>query len=161
MTGVQTCALPISKRAGWSPKFSFGNFFGTTLLLGATFAAAVFAALGKINFAQSFAVAAVVIRVGLFVWRQMELSAAVKNSASPVHLNARAVRELLPRIAPKQTALFIASIIFGLLTIANLANASVIWAALAAATTLSSEIIARYVFFRAGAGKKMPGGIAA
>ena len=158
---VSAMVYAATKRAGWSPKFSFGNFFGTTLLLGATFAAAVFAALGKINFAQSFAVAAVVIRVALFVWRQMELSAAVKNSASPVHLNARAVRELLPRIAPKQTALFIASIIFGLLTIANLANASVIWAALAAATTLSSEIIARYVFFRAGAGKKMPGGIAA
>ena len=155
MTGVQTCALPIS------PKFSFGNFFGTTLLLGATFTAVVFAALGKINFAQQFAVAAVVIRAALFVWRKMELSAAVKNSASPVHLNARAIRELLPGIAPKQTALFVASIIFGLLTIANFSNAAVVFAGLAAVTTLSSEIIARYVFFRAGAGKKMPGGIAA
>jgi hypothetical protein len=36
-----------------------------------------------------------------------------------------------------------------------------VWASLAAAATLGSEIIGRHVFFRAGAGKKMPGGIAA
>ena len=150
-----------TKRAIWSPRYSFGNFFGTTLLLGATFAAVTFAGLGKINFAQQFAVAALVIRTALFVWWRLELRAALKNSESPVHLNARAIRELLPRTTPARTALFVASIIFGLLAIANVGGLILIWAGAAALTTLLSEIIARYVFFAAGAGKRMPGGIAA
>ena len=150
-----------TQRAIWSPRYSFGNFFGTTLLLGATFAAVVFAALGIINFAQSFAVAALVIRTALFVWRRLELRAALKNSDSPIHLNARAIRELLPRTTPARTALFVSSIIFGLFAIANVGGVILIWVSAAALTTLLSEIIARYVFFAAGAGKRMPGGIAA
>ena len=150
-----------TKRACWSPRYSFGNFFGTALLLGATFAAVTFAYLGKISFAQQFATAALVIRIALFAWRRLELRAALKNSDSLIHLNARAIRELLPRTTPIRTALFVASMIFGLLAIANVGGAILIWAGAAALMTLLSEIIARYVFFRAGAGKKMPGGIAA
>ena len=150
-----------TKRPIWSPRYSFGNFFGTTLLLGAAFAAVVFAALGKFNLAQPFALAALAIRTALFAWRRLELRAALKNSASPIHLNARAIRELLPRTTPARTALFAASIIFSLLAIANVGGTILLWAGMAALTTLISEIIVRYVFFTAGAGKKMPGGIAA
>jgi Fe-S-cluster-containing dehydrogenase component/DMSO reductase anchor subunit len=150
-----------TKRAFWSPRHSFGNFFGTTLLLGATLAAFTFACLGKIYLAQPFAMAALVIRIALFVWRRLELHAALKNPVSPVHLNARAIRELLSRTTPARTALFAASTIFGLLAIANVAGAVVVWTGAAALATLLSEIIARHVFFRAGAGKRMPGGIAA
>ena len=150
-----------TKRACWSPRYSFGGFFGTALVLGATFAAVTFAYLGKTNFAQAFAAAALVTRTALFVWRRMELRAALNNSDSPIHLNARAIRELLPRTTPARTGLFVASLIFGLLAIANVGGAILIWTGAAALTMLLSEIIARYVFFRAGAGKKMPGGIAA
>jgi Fe-S-cluster-containing dehydrogenase component/DMSO reductase anchor subunit len=150
-----------TNRACWSPRHSFGNFFGTTLLLGTTFAAVLFACPGKLNFAQPFVVAALVIRTMLFVWRRMELQTALKNSDSPIHLNARAIRELLPSTTSAQTFLFVTSTIFGLLAIVNVAGAAAIWAGASALMTLLSEIIARYVFFRAGAGKKMPGGIAA
>lgn len=150
-----------TKRACWSPRYSFGNFFGTALLLGAMFTAVTFAYLGKINYAQAFATAALVIRTALFVWRRLELRAALKNSGSLIHLNARAISKLLPRTTPIRTALFAASMFFGLPAIANVGGAILIWAGAAALTMLLSEIIARYVFFRAGAGKKMPGGIAA
>jgi DMSO reductase anchor subunit len=149
-----------TKRACWSPRYSFGAFFGTALLLGATFTAVTFAALGASACAQAFAVAALVIRVALFGWRRWELHTALANPASPVHLNARAVRELLPRTTPALTALFAASTLFGLLAIANLGGGVLLWAGAAALATLLSEIIARYVFFTAGAAKKMPGGIA-
>ncbi|HEX9046718.1 MAG TPA: DmsC/YnfH family molybdoenzyme membrane anchor subunit, partial [Verrucomicrobiae bacterium] len=43
-----------TKRACWSPRYSFGAFFGTTLLLGATFAAMVFAWLGELRLALPF-----------------------------------------------------------------------------------------------------------
>lgn len=150
-----------TKRACWSPRHSFGNFFGTTLLLGLTLAAVVFAGLGEPHFAREFVVAALVIRTVLFVWRRTELSTASKDSKSPIYLNARAIRELLPRTTPTMTALFVTSTIFGLLAIANVAGAMMIWTGAAAVATFLSEIIARYVFFSAGAGKKMPGGIPA
>jgi DMSO reductase anchor subunit len=150
-----------TKRACWSPRHSFGNFFGTTLLLGATFAAVTFAYLGKINFARSFVVAALMIHIALFVWRRLEMLAALKNSENPIHLNARAIRELLPRTTPARTALFAASTFFGLLAIINVGGVILIWAGASALATLISEIIGRYVFFTAGAGKRMPGGIAA
>jgi DMSO reductase anchor subunit len=150
-----------TKRSFWCARIAFGNFYGTTLLLGATFAAVVFGWLGKFNFAQPFAIAALVIRTTLFVWRRLELRTALNDSSSPIHLNVRAIRELLPWTTPARTQLFVASTVFGLLAIFNFAQLAPVWASIAALTTFSSEIIGRYVFFAAGAGKRMPGGIAA
>lgn len=150
-----------TKRAIWSARHSFGAFFGTTLLLGTTFAAVVFAWLGDLSSARQFAAAALVVRTVLFVWRRLEIRFAAKNQASPIHLNARAIRELLPWSPPLLLRLFAASTILGLMAIADVAQAAAIWAGAAAVTTLISEIAGRYIFFRAGAGKKMPGGIAA
>ncbi|HEY2329892.1 MAG TPA: DmsC/YnfH family molybdoenzyme membrane anchor subunit, partial [Verrucomicrobiae bacterium] len=98
-----------TKRPLWRPRISFGNFFGTTLLLGATFAAVVFAAMGELNFARPFALAALVIRTALFVWRRTEIARAAKNPASPFHLNARAIRELIPHTTGARNWLFTAS----------------------------------------------------
>jgi formate dehydrogenase iron-sulfur subunit len=150
-----------TRRAFWSPHLVFGNFYGTALLLGATFAAVVFGWQGKFNFAQPFAIAALVIRTTLFVWRRLELRAVLRDSASPIHLNVRAIHELLPWTTPARTQLFVASTVFGLLAIFNVAQLAPVWASGAALTTLSSEIIGRYVFFAASAAKRMPGGFAA
>jgi len=149
-----------TKRSFWSPRHAFGAFFGTMLLLGSTFAAVVFAWQGRPDLARWFAVAAVLVRTVLFSWRRWEIGRAFNDPASPVHLNARAIRELLPWTPPVRLSLFIASTVFGSLAIADLAHTAMIWASAAAVTTLASEIVVRYVFFRAGAGKKMPGGIA-
>ena len=150
-----------TKRACWGPRHSFGNFFGTTLLLGAAFAAVVFAALGKTNLTVAFALATLVLGPALFAWRRLESRAALKNPDSPIHLNARAIYELLPRMNSARTTLLIASTFFSLLAIVNFGGVRVIWTGAAALTALASEIIGRYVFFRAGAGKRMPGGIVA
>jgi formate dehydrogenase iron-sulfur subunit len=150
-----------TKRPLWCARITFGNFFGTTLLLGATFAAVVFGWMGHFELAQPFAVAALVIRTLLFVWRRAELFRAWRRPASPIHLNARAICELLPWTVLARTQLFIASTIFGVMAIANVAQLAPGWASIAALTTLSSEIIGRYVFFAAGAAKRMPGGFAA
>ncbi len=150
-----------TKRPLWCARITFGNFFGTTLLLGATFAAVVFGWMGRFNLAQPFAVAALIIRTVLFIWRRFEIHAALRNPASPIHLNTRVIRELIPWTVLSRTQLFIASTVFGLMAIANLAQLAPVWASIAALTTLSSEIIGRYVFFAAGAAKRMPGGFAA
>ena len=150
-----------TQRPLWCARISFGNFYGTALLLGATVATVVFGWLGKFNFAQPFAIAALVIHTTLFVWRRLEVRAARRDSASPIHLNARVIRELLPWTTPARTQLFVGSTLFGLLAIFNLAHLAPVWASGAALTTLGSEIIGRYVFFAASAAKRMPGGFAA
>ena len=150
-----------TKRACWSPRHSFGAFFGTTLLLGTTFAAVVFASASNFNTARLYAVAALVIRTALFAWRRFEVRSAARNPQSPIYLNARAMLELLPWSPATQMTLFVASTVFGLMAITDIAGFAAVWAGAAAMTTLISEIVARHLFFRAGAGKKMPGLIAA
>ncbi len=148
-------------RALWSPRFAFGNFFGTTLLLGATFATAVLSWAENFAIAQPFAMAASLLCGALFTWRRFALRTALRNPQSPIHLNARVVGELLPWTITAQSILFIASIVLLLLSIYNPAAPTPWWPSLAAITTLGSEITARYVFFAASADKRMPGGIVA
>jgi formate dehydrogenase iron-sulfur subunit len=151
-----------TKRALWSPQFVFTNFFGTTLLLGATFAAVTFGLSGAAHrVTQAAAITALVIRVALFVWRRLHWRAASRNSDHPIHFNASTVRALIPWTMTARTVLFVGSTVFGLLALANVAGAMLMWACLAALTTFSSEIIVRYVFFAASASKRMPGGFAA
>jgi formate dehydrogenase iron-sulfur subunit len=150
-----------TRRPIWCARITFGNFFGTTLLLGATFAAALFAGRGSLAIAQPFAIAALLIRTALFVWRRLELRTALHNSQSPIHFNARIIQGMLPETVVKRTGLFVASTVFGLLAIADIAGATAWWAGAAALATVSSEIIGRQVYFAAGAAKRMPGGVAA
>jgi Fe-S-cluster-containing dehydrogenase component/DMSO reductase anchor subunit len=151
-----------TKRALWSPKFVFTNFYGTTLLLGATFAAVTFGLTGAAQLAtQTAAGTAVFIRTALFIWRRWHWRAAMRDPAHLIHFNACTIRDLLPWTMPARTILFVGSTAFGLLALTNVASAMLLWASLAAVTTLSSEIIVRYVFFAASASKRMPGGFAA
>lgn len=150
-----------TQRPFWCARITFGNFFGTTLLLGATFGAVIFGWLGNFSVAQPCALAALFIRTTLFLWRRLEWRAARRDINSPIHLNARVIGELLAWTQRANAALFLASTVFGLLAIADVTGLAAWWANAAAATTFSSEIIARYVFFTASAAKRMPGGVAA
>jgi DMSO reductase anchor subunit len=156
-----------TQRPLWRPRISFGNFYGTTLLLGATFAAVVlgwadhFTTASLATGTQIAAAAALVIRTALFVWRRVEIRSALRHAASPIHLNARVIRELLSWTTSARTWLFITSTLFGLLALADAAGVAAAWASVAALTTFSSEIIGRHVFFAAGMSKRMPGGVVA
>ncbi|HEU5396493.1 MAG TPA: hypothetical protein VFV81_04945, partial [Verrucomicrobiae bacterium] len=149
------------RRPFWSPRHSLGAFFGTTLLLGTTFSAMIFAALGDFPPARNLTLIALLARTTLFVWRQLEIHSGGRNPESGIYLNVRAIRELLPWTPPARLMLFIASTLFGLLAAFDFANAAGIWATATAVTTLASEILVRWIFFVAGGAKRMPGGIAA
>jgi formate dehydrogenase iron-sulfur subunit len=143
----------------WSPRIVFGNFFGSALLLGASFGAAAHAwSGGPMRMAL---LAAVLVHGCLFAWRQLEIQAALQDSDSPVHFAARVIRELLPRVQSARVALFALFLLLVLLALGNAGNAAVVWASGAALTAFAGELIGRYVFFVAGAGKRMPGGVAA
>ena len=149
-------------RPFWGVRRTFGSFFGTTLLLGATFTAVIIAWNGApAPYVQATSFVALTIRTALFTWRRLELLVAHRNPTSPIHLNARIICERLPNTTALRTALFVASTIFGVLAIGNVARLAPLWASAAAVTTFSSEIVGRHVFFAAGASQRMPGGIPA
>ena len=150
-----------TKRPFWSPRLAFGNFFGTTLLLGTAFSAVVFGWAGMFEIGKQFAVAALVARTTLFFWRRLEFVLAMRNPQSPIHLNVRTIAGLLPRILSFRAALFVSATGLGVLAIANMAGLGAVLGSIAALLALTSEIISRYVFFVASSSKRMPGGFAA
>lgn len=148
-------------RPFWCARRTFGLFFGTTLLLGASLAAVILGWSGApVRLTRAAAIAALLLTTLLFLWRCLEMRRALNNVASPIHFNARIVRERLPHTSNLRAALFVASAGFGFLAILNVADLAPVWAGAAALATLSSELVGRYVFFAAGAAKRMPGGIA-
>ena len=150
------------KRPFWIPRRVFGNFFGATFVLGTAFSAIVLGLSGaSLPVAQGAIAIALVCHAALFVWRQIEFAAALRDSQSPIHLNARVIRELLPWTTRTTVFLFAGTIISGALAMGNIAHAAPVWIIAAALGISSSEIIARHVFFAASAGKRMPGGVGA
>jgi len=150
-------------RNAWRGFRTFGNFFGTMLLLGATLAAVAFVWLDRWNpgplasAGWNAAVIAMLTRTILFVWRRRELDKALADVGSSVHWNARVIEELLPATTRWVNLLFVLSTSAGLLAIADFGGQSHVWAALAAASTVGSEFVGRYVYFAAGGTKRMPG----
>lgn len=150
-----------TQRPFWAARFTFINFLGTTLLLGAAAAAAVFGVLGQFIMAQSLAIAALVSHVGLVGWRGLELRYAKRHPSISTHLNARAIHEQLHWTARVCVVLFALSVGAGLLAITGVSGLTPVWLITAAMTAVASELICRYVFFAASASKRMPGGTAA
>jgi formate dehydrogenase iron-sulfur subunit len=147
-------------RPFWSVRLAFGSFFGTVVLLGAAFGAMILAADGAPSVAvRTASLVALVLQGGLFAWRWLEFRRPLGDGTSPVHLNARAIKELLPWAAPALAVLSAISMLCGICAIAGVFNASTVWITLAAIASAGSEVISRHIFFAAGAGKRMPGGI--
>jgi Fe-S-cluster-containing dehydrogenase component/DMSO reductase anchor subunit len=153
-------------RPAWRGFRTMGNFFGTTLLLGATLSAVALAWMdrwGLETLAEASwdaALLAMLIRTGLFVWRSVAQRRALTDAGSPIHWNACVIDELLPGATRWLNLLFIVSTGTGLLAIAGLGGQAHVWATMAAVATVSSEFIGRYVYFAAGGAKRMPGVLA-
>jgi Fe-S-cluster-containing dehydrogenase component/DMSO reductase anchor subunit len=155
-----------TRRPAWRASRTMSNFFGTALLLGATLSAVSFTWMGGAeaetlaDAARHSAIWAMLIRTVLFVWRSLEQHRALLNAGSSIHWNACVVEELLPAATRWLNLLFVMSTGTGLLAIASLGDQAHLWAILAAVSTLSSELIGRYVYFAAGGTKRMPGVLA-
>ena len=152
-------------RPAWAFGPTVGRFLGTTFLLGAAFTAALF---GWAPWFPGFdpgaalplaAVAATVVRTVKFAASRIAWRAALADPGSPVHLNARALAELLPGVPRWRLGLFAASTVAGLLALLGPAAQAPMAATLSLATTLASELLGRDVFFRTGTARRMPGGI--
>src|ERR1043166_177749 len=149
-----------TRRPFWGPRFSFGSFFGTTLVLGASFAAVLFGWTGAARASVALSIfAALTVQTALFCWRQMEVDVALSDPRNRLHANVRVIDQLLPWTMTACAWLYVASMALGALAIVNAFGLGAWWATFVALAGLTSEIIARYVFFAAGSAPKMPGGV--
>jgi Fe-S-cluster-containing dehydrogenase component/DMSO reductase anchor subunit len=151
-----------TKRPFWSLRFVAGNFFGAGLLLGTAFGAGVLSwSNGALPPARCAVGIALAVNATLFLWRRLEHLAALRQTKSPVHLNARVVTEMLPWALRTSVVLFALSMAAGVLALANFLHAAPAWITITALAMLGSELVARHIFFAASAGKRMPGGVPA
>ncbi len=154
-----------TRRAFWRPRLTFGKFYGTALLLGATAAAAVMGWADRFDptdmeqAVRSFAIVATIIRTLLFAWEGAGYLRALRDRDDPVHRSARTIQRLLPWLPPARVALFAASTVFSLMAIAGAGGLTVAWASVALVTTLGSQMFERFTFFTAVYAPRMPGGL--
>jgi formate dehydrogenase iron-sulfur subunit len=149
-----------TRRPAWAAARTLPRFFGTTALLGATTAAAIFGWTTPAA-APAFAIAATVIRTTLFAWEWTALIRALRNLDSPVHRAALTLTRLQRPVLAFRVLLFAASTVTSLLAIINAAGLAAIWGSIAFLTTTASQVLERHTYFTASAAPRMPGGVPA
>ena len=142
-----------TERPAWTGRITFQQFFGTTLLLGATAGGCVMAWLGA-PIAPMFAVVAVVIRTWLFLSERLRSSRALRSAESLHYRAVLTATRLLPVVQKARVALF--AVGTGLSFIAMFSGFP-LWATLALLATTAECVLERYTFFTACAPSRMPG----
>ena len=147
-----------TQRPFWSASRTLPKFFGTTALLGATTAGALFGWTAP-ALAPGFAIAATVIRTTLFAWEWSTYLRALRDPSAPTHRSALTIARLLQTILMTRVALFVVSTITSVLAIFNVAGLGAVWGTIAFVSTTSSQILERHTYFTASAAPRMPGGV--
>jgi DMSO reductase anchor subunit len=149
-----------TRRPFWAASRTVPKFFGTTALLGATTAGALFGWTAP-ALAPACAIAATIIRTTLFAWEWSTFVAALHNPGAETHRSALTIARLLRHIVVTRILLFVASTIASVFAIFNVAGLGAIWGSLAWVTTTSSQVLERHTYFTASAAPRMPGGVPA
>jgi len=148
-----------TRRPFWSARLTMPKFFGTTFLLGATAAGALLACLGS-PLAPAFMIAATVIRTALFGWETASFFSALRDENSGTHCSALTTSRLMRWLPFTRAALFVISTFASVAGIFGVLGIAPPWAVLAFASTLSSQFLERYNYFRAVVAPRMPGNAA-
>jgi formate dehydrogenase iron-sulfur subunit len=147
-------------RPFWAASQTLPKFFGTTALLGATTAAALFGWTAP-ALAPACAIVATIIRTGLFGWEWATFLGALRNPTAAAHRSALVLARLLRPIMVARVVLFVASTVFSVMAIFNSAALGAIWGTIAFVTTTTSQLLERHTYFTASAAPRMPGGVPA
>ena len=148
-----------TRRPFWSAWLTMPKFFGTTFLLGATAGGALLACLGS-PFAPAFAICATVIRSALFGWESAAFISALNNPQNATHRSALTTARLMRWLPLTRAALFVISTIASVAAIFGVLGLIPVWAIMALGSTLSSQLLERYNYFRAVVAPRMPGNAA-
>ncbi len=148
-----------TRRPFWSARLTMPKFFGTTVLLGATAGGALLACL-RSPLAPSFAIVATGIRTVLFAWENVNFLSALRDERHATHRSALTTARLLRWLPPTRAVLFVISTIASVSAIVDVLGLTPVWALLALVSTLSSQLLERYQYFRAVVAPRMPGNAA-
>ena len=148
-----------TRRSFWSARLTMPKFFGTTFLLGATAGGALLACLHS-PLAPAFAIVATVIRTTLFGWEFVTFRTALRDDDSDTHRSALTTLRLMPWLPKIRTGLFGISTIASVAAIGGAFGLTPMWAVLALVSTLSSQLLERYNYFRVVVAPRMPGNTA-
>jgi formate dehydrogenase iron-sulfur subunit len=151
-----------TRRPFWSAPITLTKFFGTTLLLGSATAPVVLGwSAGKhqesLDWMQSFAITATIIRTALFVFEQVGLKRASGDTQHCWHRSAKIMQGLKPRVMKVRLALFVISTVLGLAAFGNLGGFTSLWLAVSFLSTFISQVLERHLFFVAVNAPRMPG----
>jgi DMSO reductase anchor subunit len=148
-----------TRRPFWNARLTLPKFFGTALLLGATAGGAVLACMGS-AVAPSFAVAATAIRTLLFAWESRCLVTSLCDDGCATHRSAVVTVRLMRWLPFTRAVLFVISTVASVAAIASASGPAALWAVVALASTLTSQLLERYHYFRAVVAPRMPGSAA-
>jgi len=148
-----------TRRPFWSARHTLPRFFGATLLLGTSGSAALLAfAVPGSSAVIAFALAAMVIRMALFVWETLRDALISRDPRHECHRSMLAIRTMMSWIPMTRTALFFLSTAAAVAALRPAADAP--WFALASfVSTALSLLLERLEFFRAVTAPRMPGGL--
>ena len=148
-----------TRRPFWSAWLTIPRFFGTTMVLGATACGALLACLHS-PLAPGFAIGATVIRTVLFAWESAAHFSALRNVHSATHRTALTTARLMRWLPITRAALFVIATIAFVAAIVGAPGFAPVWAVLALVSTLGSQFLERYNYFRAVVAPRMPGNAA-
>ena len=143
-------------RPSWKARLTFGNFLGSAFVLGTSSAAVLLAAFHEPLWVPMLGLS-LAGRATLFVWRELEYRNALVRPHSAGHKNARTALELCRGSRQVETVSFLLGAVCCLLACGHQGDLRILCIALSALAAFAGEVICRYVFFVASAGKGMPG----
>ena len=148
-----------TRRAFWSARLTMPKFFGTTFLLGATATGALTTWMDS-TFAQPVILVSMVIHTALFGWETKGFVAALRDESRRTHRSALTTWRLMRWLPLTRAVLFVVSTVTSVAAMAGVFGLAPMWALLALGSTLSSQLLERYNYFRAVVAPRMPGNAA-
>ena len=150
-----------TQRSFWKAGVTFPKFFGTTLLLGTAGAAALLACMPghaeTHRLTQAFALAATVIRMGLFAFEQRGMRRAAMDPDRDWHRSAKTLMKLRSGTLDSRLILVGVSTVLGVMSLISVAGMTALWAVLSLAATFASQVLERHLFFVGVTAPRMPG----
>jgi formate dehydrogenase iron-sulfur subunit len=149
-----------TRRPFWKAGVTLPKFFGTTMLLGTSGAAAVLSCMPDavvMKFTQGFALAATIIRMGLFAFEQRGMRRAAMDPEHDWHRSAKTLMKLKSGALDLRLILVGASTILGVMSLIPVAGLTALWAMLSFLATFASQVLERHLFFVGVTAPRMPG----
>jgi formate dehydrogenase iron-sulfur subunit len=149
-----------TRRPWWALRSTAVRFYGATVVLGVTAAAAVWSTIPASDTAFRVAMTlSIAVRAMFFTWETLRSGRAAADLSSPIHRSEKTIRTLLPWFGRVRLGVFVLGFFVSVVALIASAPIAIIAAALAVVLSLLNHLVERFAFFTAVAASRMPGGV--